>query len=253
MTKKNLIKSIILPILTLVLNASAQPRDITIQITNQPNTEILLGSIKGDKFTPIDTTQPVNNTIHFKIPVNSQSGIYRIILGQTRVAQIMNEPPQQLDFIYNNEDITLKTDFKHPEDSLEILQSVENRVWYDFIKKEKMLKEQLVIAEKELDYYRTKSVGVTNTNNAVTNRITLYNQLQKEREKIIQQTIECYPNLYATKLIKMYQESFLDGSLDKQQRDQLFKSTFFNNLDFTDESLMNSDVYTKKVFNYLMS
>ena len=57
----------------------------------------------------------------------------------------------------------------------------------------------------------------------------------------------------ATKLIKFYQEPYLDGNLNRQLRDQLFKTTYFNNFDFTDESLMNSSVYSDKVFKYLMS
>lgn len=226
----------------------AQPNNITIQSANQPNTEIILGSIKGDKFTPIDTTQSVNNTIQFNLPANTATGIFRIILGQTRIAQIMNEPPQQIDFIYYNENINLTTDFKHPEDSLKVIQSIENKVWHDFIKKEKVLQNQLQLTEKELDYYQDKN-DVVNT----TKSITQYNRLQKERSELIQQTIQQNPNLYASKLIKIYQEPFLDGNLNRQQRDQLFKSTYFNNLDFNDETLMNSDVYTKTVFKYLMS
>lgn len=226
----------------------AQSHNLSIKIANQPNQEIILGSIKGDKFTPIDSTQPVNSDIHFQLPAKMQPRIYRIMLGQTRVAQIMNEPPQQLDFIYNNEDITLKTDFKHPVDSLEIAQSIENKVWYNFIKKEKALQDQLNLTQKELDYYREQN-DVDNT----TKSVIQYNRLQKERDELIHQTIKQHPNLYATKLIKMYQEPFLEGNLNKQERDKQFKSKYFDNLDFTDESLMNSDVYTKKVFKYLMS
>ena len=248
MTKLNRIIFIKFLILTWVFSASAQPHNLTVQCANQPNTEVILGLVQGDKFTPIDSTQPVNNTIHFQLKPNTTTGMYRIILGQTRVAQIMNEPPQQLNFIYNNEDITLKTDFKHPEDSLEVIRSKENKVWYNFIKKEKVLQEQLNLTQKELDYYREQNDEAKRTNSVIQ-----YNRLQKQRDKLIQQNINQHPNLYATKLIKMYQEPFLDGNLNKQERDKQFKSKYFNNLDFTDESLMNSDVYTKKVFKYLMS
>lgn len=55
-------------------------------------------------------------------------------------------------------------------------------------------------------------------NNAVTNRTTRYNRLQKEREAFITQIITGNPSLFAAKLIKMYREPFLDGSLTGQQR-----------------------------------
>ena len=248
MTKLHRILSIIIPILIWVCSASAQPHDITIQSANQPSQQIILGTIKGDKFTPTDSTQSVNNTIQFNLPENTKTGTYRIIQGQTRIAQIMNEPPQQLDFIYNNENIKLTTDFKHPEDSLKVIQSKENEVWCNFKQKEKALQEQLQLTQKELDYYQDKN-DIPNTEKS----IALYNRLQKERAALIQKTIQLNPDLYASKLMKIYKEPYLDGNLNRQQRDDLFKSTFFNNLDFTDESLMNSDVYTKKVFKYLMS
>jgi len=96
--KKHLI--ILIGFLFLVdINVSAQLHNITIQITNQPNTDFIIGSIKRNKFLPIDTTQPINNSIHFQLPTKTQPGIYRIILGQTTYAKVINEPPQQLDFI----------------------------------------------------------------------------------------------------------------------------------------------------------
>ncbi len=90
-------------------------------------------------------------------------------------------------------------------------------------------------------------------NNVVTNRITRYNRLQKERDTFITQTTEENPNLFATKLIKMHREPFLDGSLTEQQREEVFKAEYFKLLEFNDEALMNPSVYTQRVFRYLMS
>lgn len=245
--RKNILIILFIVILS-SFNTWAQSNILRIQVANQPLKPIILGSVKGDKFTPIDTTQAVGGIIQFQLSKNDITGVYRVILGQTLVAEVLNEPPQQLDFIYNHEDIQLRTDFNHPEDSLQVIQSAENAVWYDFIKKEKELLNQLKMTEKELGYYRNKKDGV-NTEKS----ITKYNWLQREREELIQQTTEHHPNLYATKLIRMYQEPFLNGNLNRQQRDHLFKSRFFDKLNFSDESLMNSDVYTKTVFKYLMS
>ena len=40
----------------------------------------------------------------------------------------MNEAPQQLDFIFNNEDIIFETDFEKPAENLLVVLSEENRV-----------------------------------------------------------------------------------------------------------------------------
>jgi peroxiredoxin len=241
---------------------------ITLLVKNQPQNQITIGTLKGDKFSPVDTlkVQPVTSgsfaksdiysnshtfkTATFTFPVDCKPGIYRLILGQTNYAKVMNEPPQQIDFIFNNENIGFATDFKAPDDSLKIAESEENRVWFGFLAMEKEYREQLKEVEAELDFL---GAGVSNSRNAVENRITQYNQLQKERDKFILHTVEKSPELFAAKLIKMNREPFLDGKLPKEERTGIFKAEYFENLDFTDEALINSSVYTEKVFKYLMS
>ena len=256
---------------------ASQTNTLSIEIAGQPEIPVVLGQVKGDKFIPVDSVkvQPVTvsspaeleqEDIHpltpghrmniskltFHLPKNTTPGMYRLILGKTRLAEIMNEPPQQLDFIFNNENINLETDFKAPEDSLKIFQSEENRVWFAFKKQEKEYNAQIKELEMEINYYQAKGVGVGNSNNAVTNRITQYNLVQKERDSLIAKTNEQHPNLFATKIIKMYREPFLDGNLTEQQRKEIFKTEFFITMNFEDEALMNTSVYTSKVFQYLM-
>ena len=107
-------------------NMVAQPNTVQLQVSNQPAIPVVLGQVKGDKFIPVDSSlvQPVtsnspaesgtqnilpvsqsqrvnNETITFHFNESATSGMYRLILGKTRVAEIMNEPPQQFDFIFN--------------------------------------------------------------------------------------------------------------------------------------------------------
>lgn len=261
-----------------VTNMVAQPNSVRLQISNHPGNTVVLGQVKGDKFIPVDSSmvQPVtssspaesgtqnihpvtqsqranNATVTFHLNESATPGMYRLIPGKTRVAEIMNEPPQQLDFIFNHENLVFETDFKAPEDSLKIIQSEENRVWFEFKRLEKKYKAQIKELDQEINYYLAQGVGVSNSNNAVENRITRYNLLQKERDELISKTIEKHSNLFATKLIKMYREPFLDGNLSEQQRKEDFKNEFFSQLDFTDEALINTPIYTEKAFQYLMA
>lgn len=259
-TEQNQMKKILLIsiILFLLKIAIAQPFELQITLKNQPESFILSGKIKGDKFIFSDTlfAENQNTTFSYIFPANATTGMYRLILGQTTYAKVMNEPPQQLDFIFNNENITLETDFKTPEDSLKIIKSLENQVWFEFLKSENTIRENLELAEMELDYYRPGANSekvAEQKNDSVKNRITLFNQLQKQRDSLILETNEKHPDLFATRLINMYREPFLDGKLTKSERTLKFQHEYFTVLDFSDVTLMNSPVYTKKVFNYLMS
>jgi hypothetical protein len=45
----------------------------------------------------------------------------------------------------------------------------------------------------------------------------------------------------------------LDGYLTIEERNEVYKTDFFKMLDFSDERLIQSPVYTDKVFEYLVS
>lgn len=236
-----------------VIAAKGQSHDLQLIVHTCPFKKISLYKVVGDKLSSGDTLKLENGKFNRIITGNSP-GIYRLILGQTTYAKIMNAPPQQFDFIYNDEDIILETDFKQPKDSLQVIRSKENQVWYDFQRKEKKLKDELKLAEMELDYIRGNKTGFSNLqNNAAKNYITRYNQLQKQRDSLITKTIDENPELYVSKLVAMYREPFLDGNLSAEKRKETFHLEYFVQLKFSDESLMNSQVYTDAVFKYLMS
>ncbi len=231
-----------------------QEYNLNLYISMQPQTQIILGTLKGDKYSLTDSIFCINGEVRINFQENSPGGIYRFILGQTTYAKVMNEPPQLLDFIFNNENIVFETDFKAPEDSLKIIESEENRVWFEFKQKENEFQQQLKEVEMELDYSRQPPKPLETAKlNETAKWIEAFNQLQRERDNFITQTIEKNQELFATKLIKMYREPFLDGNLTKEERNQIFKKEFLKNLNFTDEALINSSVYTEKAFKYLMS
>ncbi len=238
----------------LLLSANAESHKLEFHVKNQRQNIVYLFLLKGDKQTKTDTFK-INNLsanqpadIKFILPRNAPAGMYRVILGQTRVAELMNEPPQHIDFIFNHEDIILNTDFKAPHDSLKVIQSEENSVWSDFEKKESNLKKQLKESKMELDYFQQK-----NNLAEAEKQAKIYNKLQHERDNYISETIGKHKNLFASKIIAMYREPFLDGKLSAEKRDEIFKTEFFNHLDFTDEELINTTIYSTTVFTYLMS
>ena len=236
----------------------AQSYQVELTVHNQPQNTIVLGKIKGDKFTPVDTFNIQKNSFGtqikqygFTLPESGSPLMYRIILGQTTYARVMNKPPQQFDLIFNNENIKIETVFKFPDDSLIVHKSVENKVWYSFLHQEKGFQKQLSELKMEIDYYQQNKNGNPKQDSLLTDCINRYNKLQKERDLLIDNIVKTNPNLFATGLIKLYHEPFLDGNLTLQQRNENFKSNYFNGLDFSDETLINTPVYTQRVFRYL--
>ena len=85
------------------------------------------------------------------------------------------------------------------------------------------------------------------------NRTKKYNQLQIDRNELIDQILKDYPGLFASKLIRYFREPVVDGILPKEERKVIFKRDFFSKIDFNDETLINSSVYTDKLYKYLSS
>ena len=231
-------------------NLSAQTFTVEVQIINQPDNKIIFGSVKGDDFIVIDSTTlktPVGK-IKFSFPENAHPGVYRIVFGQTPAARILNESPQKLDFIFDNENIVFDTDFKSPVESLKVIHSKENNVWFEFLAKDKIIRQNMELLEKEIDNCWQK--GDTAKVLSIANES---NQLQMERDILVVQTSQDNRGLFASQMIKNLRQPILDGYLTPAERNQSFKKEFFKTLDFTDPLLINSSVYTDNIFNYLVS
>ena len=248
---------VVICLIIIVLPVFSQNNTLQIQINNQPDNLIYLGSVKGDGFTILDSAFAKEKTVKFSLRKDLNPGIYRVVFGQTLYAKVMQAPHQQLDLIFNREDIDLKTDFRAPEDSLKIIKSAENKVWYSFSRTEKEIQKKLMQLELELDNCEilrtTQKRDDSETIKRCNRIITEYNQLQKRKENLINQVASGNSGLFVSKLVKINREPFRDGNLSKNERNKIFKTRFFDGLDFSDESLINSQVYTTLAYKYLFS
>lgn len=279
----------------------AQPYTLHVNITGQPDNPVVIGKVNGDKFIPSDTleaTAPslelftgnrtgiktpaamVYKSVNYRFDDHATPSMYRIIFGHTTYAKVMGEPPQQLDFIFNNEDIILQTDFKNPPDSISIIKSEENSVWFEFLSAEKEYKAKIKELETEVDYYhsRYKSLEASpekgdkdlidkglqrgeSSKDEMTKEIrsefiqgaNRFNQIQIERDMYINQIVNENPHLLAARFIRTFREPFLDGYLNREDREKSYQREFLRYIDFNDEDLLNSALLSDKIFNYLVT
>lgn len=231
-------------------NSFAQTFTVEVQIKNQPGNAIVFGSIKGDDYTAIDSTTLKQSfgKVTFTFPENAHSGVYRIVFGSTPAARILNEPLQQLDFIFDNENLVFDTDFKDPVENLKVIESKENLVWFGFLAKDKILQQNIDLLEKQIDqHWLIKDTA------KVIEKANEFNQIQMERDLFVIKTSQENRGLFAAQMIKNQRQPLLDGFLTPEERKTSYKNEFFKTLDFTDAALINTSVYTDHIFNYLVS
>jgi hypothetical protein len=244
------IHSLALAVLWLTLTISAvksQPYTLNVHITGQPENPVLLGWISGDDFHKIDSAKAFNSSVSFDFPADAHPGVYRLIFGKTGYARVMNEDPQTLDFIFNNENIELQTDFKSPLESLNVIRSSENQVYFEFLRRQIEYDKALLIMEKQLDRLWTRK----DTAGAI-QMADEFNRLQMEWDLRVVQTIQQNSETFASKLISTKRQALKDGFLSPEERSETRKKEFFSTMSFNDEALIYSSAYTDKIFRYLL-
>ncbi|MBN2637090.1 MAG: hypothetical protein JXR61_12525 [Prolixibacteraceae bacterium] len=231
-----------------ICSLNAQSYHLELTVANQPDNPISFGWMQGDDFNLIDSAQidKTNEKVTFSFPINAHPGTYRIILGKTAYAKIMDEAPQQLDLIFNNENIVVETNFKSPVESINIIESEENKVWFGFLLKDNVFQRDIKSYEQIVNRYWASG----NEEKAI-DAAGQYNQLQLERDVFVKDVVDQNMGLLASVYIKNQRQPLLDGYLSETERDDFYRKTFLRNIDFTDDRLINSSVYSDIIFEYL--
>ncbi|MFV0590175.1 MAG: hypothetical protein ACK5M7_02205 [Draconibacterium sp.] len=225
----------------------AQQYKLTISITNQPDNPVVLGWVEGDVYTKTDSARTINGQVQFSLPDDKAPAILRLDFGLTPYARIMKEDPQQLDLIFNKEDIDVALDFKDPVNSLKVVHSEENKTWYDFLKRQNEYDYALGLMEKEVDllWQKNDSAKAIQTSNE-------YNRLQMDWDSRVEQTARQNAGTFAAKLISLKRKPMSDAFLSKKERTIALQKTYLDDVDFSDETLIHSSAYTDKIFDYLV-
>lgn len=267
---KKRFSAILLVLFSLVQTLAAQTYTLELRIQNQPFNSVAVGYMRGDRFILSDSVLTSNvivsgrplKIISWNFPSGAQPGIYRVVFGHTTYARVMDEPPQQLDFIFNGEDIQMETDFRAPADSLRIILSEENRTWFSFLEKEKEYRQILGELEMEVDFYQEKLARQgEGTGNGDTDNLRLkaaevansFNMLQMERESFVDKVSADASGMLASRIIKTFREPFRDGYLTEPERSVSWQKDYFRFIDFSDHALIYTPVLTDKIFDFLKS
>lgn len=234
-------------LLTGIISCFADIHKVDFIIKNQPERTVVLGILKGDSFIPVDSTLAKNELVQFRLPEESKTGIYRINMGKTAYARVMDEDPQTFDFIYNKEDIIIETDFKSPEKSVSVILSKENKFWFSFKQKVTIIDSEISFLEKKLNANKGEY------NNETINTAQQFNLLQIERDLFLDKIFSRDSSLFAAQLVKSYKIPVRDGYLTEIERKEVFQKEYFNHTSFENEALIYSQCYTDNIFNYLVS
>jgi peroxiredoxin len=229
-------KHIQILLLFILLQFNAQAQTVKITINDLKVGNALLFSLQGEKTFLIDSINFIGNNYftHKFEPGITYSGFYRFVFSGNK----------WIDFIYDSEDVELETDVNNLLDSLKVLESESNKIYYEFVKLNKDYKTktellQLILARypKEDDYYQTTKEKLV--------------QVQEDYLYFINLTAQENPKSFIARYVRSAQLPVVAVEIPPDKQLTYLKSHALDNVNFYDDGLIYSDAFTNKTIEYL--
>ncbi len=227
------------------VTAISQTHTLNAKVEGLFQNTVYLANYLGDKNTVLDSVLLDNKgAFQFKLKDNYKQGLYKIILGKSQNPQSYNNDEIFINIIYNKENIEFVTYFEAPVDSMRIILSDENKIYFDFLQKEKKINTQLEILSQLPSYFPKQDEFYPEIEKR-------YTDIQEQYQNYFSGIIKNSPNKFVAHLIKSVRYPLLDFNLSDEAKHQYIKQHFLDNIDFTDTLLIYSDLFTSKAVAYI--
>ena len=205
---------------------------LQLKINDCKESKLYLSSVYGYKISKIDSANLINGLFSFNNINKLKKGIYRVSFNDSVF----------IDLILNNEVVSIESKYPTLLESAKVIKSNENQVY--------------------LSYLRSK-IKVNNTIDSISKTITFKNIESKELliDKInidfykkSEQIISKNNALFASKLIKSMELPIYKDSvalkMNSAMRSNYIQTHFFDNIDFADSNLLNTEIIYLSCKNY---
>lgn len=228
-------KKILFLILLFPVLAISQNYKINGLINGLTEGKIGISAFYGSEDKAMDSISVnADGTFEYAFPASAENGMYRLRFDQNRF----------MDIIYNYENITFYSVMDFMIDSLVFTQSVENQVYFGYLNRRNATEYKIELLEPLLSLYPKDDPFYEDIS-------TRYEEVVSGFEKFVNQLIDNNEGTYVARLIKMDFTPFPPSSLTEQARFDYLKAHFFDNMDFSDTTMLRSNVLSNKMLQYL--
>lgn len=229
-------KNILIPILTF-LSFTVFGQNIKLTVNNQSDSTVFLVKYYGKNLLYADTAEMVNGTVKFD--GNKQKGG---MLGLLLPGQKFFE------FIYDGKDIEIETTGPDYVANMKVKKSDANKRFLDYIKflnGKRIAADAIVAKSKDLDKESKEYKKYTDELDKITDEVKAYQQNYASK----------FSSELDGKMVRMSAEIVIPEA-PKDEKGNVIDSTFkykylrdhyFDNIDFSDDRLMNSNMFDQKV------
>ncbi len=230
------------PTLYLVLAFSTsvfgQPWHLKAEIAGMPDQRVYLASLKGEKETVIDSAASLDGAFSFPFDEHDVPGVYRILLGAGPNGGAYGRGVRSFDILFDHQDIDLKTDFTNLVRDMDVVRSVENQVYYRFVKIRSVYGAKFNAMYSLLNLYSASDPFYSGLADE-------FVHVQRELNDTLASLSGELPGTLASSLIRMYPEPVYDPRTDGPINGYM-REHYFDLVRLDDPELINSPVYTQK-------
>lgn len=224
-----------LALLIFSLSGVSQVYKIDGTISGIENENVYLMKLMGEKRRIMDTAMTdLTGAFTFELAEDFETGMYMIIRG----------PGQAVELIFNNEDIQFTASGFDNEDGIQIISSVENLIYYDYLGIKGMNLYKLDVLKDLLRNYPPNDEFYLDA-------VTQFNFLKNQLNNRIDELIENNPGTLASRYLASDRPLLIDPVLPLSEQNAYAKIHHFDNVDFSDTALIVSTILTSKVVGYL--
>lgn len=224
---------------------SQQSRYLRCQLNKIPYAKVYLVKVYGTQNTPIDSVMIENQRFEFKFADTTNTGMYRLLFSDTDFVNI----------IYNQEDIELRINGNIAVDSVEIINSIENEVYYTYLKNSKQFNNKIQqLIEQARVLLKSNSFSEKHLLDSLRAEIRFYDRAKRDLAITLANE---YPELFVSKILKGMQtpdySEFKEKNPEVKYEDEyeFMFVHYFDMLDISDSNLLHTDLIYLSFSQYL--
>lgn len=214
----------------------AYSQNLKLEVNGIQSHKAIIYSLEGERTEKIDSIMSSSND-KFTYIFNKNkyhTGFYRVDFSRNI----------HIDFIYDGGDINISTNAENTFDSLHVINSLSNQLYYSFIKLNRRFKKETDLLQLLLSKYPEDDDYYGNTKAEL-------HHVQDNYLYFINVISQKFPNSFIARYIKSYQLPIINASLPPDKQLAFLKAHSLDNVDFKDGELTFSDLFTVKTIEYL--
>lgn len=234
-------RNLLITLLIVFVGFNGFSQNLKFKVEGLQDTTVHLVKYVGSKLYYADTAELKNSVVTFD-GSKQEPGIMALLLPGQRY----------FEFIYNNEDVHIETKSPNYVEHMVVKKSEENKLFLEYILK---IKES---SKKGVELTEKRKATDPEDKAAMTKVTKQLDDLNEEVVSYQKNLVKENPEMFVSKVVKMSSDIEIpepprnkDGSLvDSSFSYKYLRAHYFDNVDFTDDRLVNTPIIQKKLEYY---